>query len=719
MPIDLYQAGPGGSSSGIDLYNEAGMAPSPPGQSLQAYHPGNDPGWFHDFLHQLPLADKAVALGQASGILDGGVKAPTFGERYQKSLTNYRNDIADYEQQNPNAAFAAKAAGVVAPMLIPEAKIAQALGRGAETAGAVPSVGKAIGRSAKTGALYGGAYGLSGTDDTSLKEDAEAAALGAATGAAGGAALSGGVSLAGVPFRAAAEAHRSLMPEQSPNIAGRILNQAAGGRIPNFEQAPLPGMKLSPGQASNDPGLLWLERTIKQGSPEGAAVATQNRTANNQAITQAIHGMGDVHADSAAAMSDALEQAQIAAQAKTRAAWKAAGIDEATAIPTKPLKDGLTEYLGTLTKRDQTKLPSDLVADIQGLPTQEKLGEIQSIRADIGDLWREANRSGKSNLARILGGLKTRIDDFADNPPDAGAGSSLNVDQGQLQRYQDARAATREMKQTFTQPGNVRNVLGVDRYGSDKVPISKTADQFLKPYKSGGPEALGSYLKAISTKDANGAVSLNPDGAKAARDAFTGKFLNYVQQNALDEAGTPLISPAKTTNFLDDYRHVVNSKLFTDQQRGMFRSIEKATQMVAREGARAPGGGSDTFQKLAGDKFLDALISPGAAKLLRAGGGLTGAAIGSLTEGPIATVAGLIGGSKGTDALLSKLYQAPRDRVVNLLTEAANDQDIAKALMMKASPANAKLIKPATRTKILGILGAQPAAPVAGLLTTQ
>src|SRR6185312_8551161 len=139
--------------------------------------------------------------------------------------------------------------------------------------------------------------------------------------------------------------------------------------------------------------------------------------------------------------------------------------------------------------------------------------------------------------------------------------------------------------------------------------VSATADHFINSGK-GAKETWNSYLNAIATKDLKtGKVTYDQDGLKAAQDAFTQKFLSQVSNSGVDANGQNIVSPAKMQKFLGDYSHVINSPAFTQDQRDLIGRIAKATQMASRvQNARPPGGGSDTFQKLQGDKFIDALV---------------------------------------------------------------------------------------------------------------
>lgn len=125
-----------------------------------------------DIAHQVPLMDKAAAAVAATfpSLSPLSVHAGSWGDRYHGTLTNIRNGLAAYENDNHGGAQAAKAAGVIGPMLV-----------GAGEASPLINTLK--------GSAIGGAYGFSGTNDTSLPDDlmatGEGAGLGAASAGAG------------------------------------------------------------------------------------------------------------------------------------------------------------------------------------------------------------------------------------------------------------------------------------------------------------------------------------------------------------------------------------------------------------------------------------------------------------------------------------------------------------------------------------------------------
>jgi hypothetical protein len=148
----------------------------------------------------------------------------------------------------------------------------------------------------------------------------------------------------------------------------------------------------------------------------------------------------------------------------------------------------------------------------------------------------------------------------------------------------------------------------------------------------------------------------------------------------------------------------VNSRLFTDAQRDLMRRIGDAADMGARTARAGAPGGSDTFAKLSGKNFIDALIGPMASKVMPVGGAVLGAHFG-FTEGG---VGGALAGLWGGNHLAEMLYAAPREKVLNLLNEAMSDPKLAQALMQKVRPGSDKLIPQGIKNRIFGILGSEP-----------
>lgn len=159
-----------------------------------------------DIAHQIPLMDKAAAVVGATfpSISPLAVRAGDWGSRYHGTLTNIRSGLSGFEGDNPNQAEGAKAAGVVGPMLV----------GGGESS--------LLGTMLKGGAI-GGAYGLSGTDDSSLTGDLTATGLGAAAGAGMGMAGHAAGSMAGSAGGAIADRFTGNTQTRGQKSAAQML----------------------------------------------------------------------------------------------------------------------------------------------------------------------------------------------------------------------------------------------------------------------------------------------------------------------------------------------------------------------------------------------------------------------------------------------------------------------------------------------------------------
>ena len=147
---------------------------------------------------------------------------------------------------------------------------------------------------------------------------------------------------------------------------------------------------------------------------------------------------------------------------------------------------------------------------------------------------------------------------------------------------------------------------------------------------------------------------------------------------------------------MDNYDHVINSDLFTDDQRDLLDRINQAAQMTARTARGGAPGGSDTFAKLSGKNWVDALVGTGAKKIART----VGAAAGYATGGPFGAAAGAYGAPKIMETMLS----ANKDAAMKLLTQALYDPAMAKALMTPATKASANAISLPLQARIYGAL---------------
>lgn len=696
---DVFGSSPQGQLSDADVF---GGEPQPKGTapSLAAV-PGEPGGFSRTMMSMVPFGRDIGAAGAAAGkatrdMITG--KDTNFGQDFQSFRDQDKAMVDQYIADHPILGRVAEGIGIVPGMASSGARGAATLaGRAAE--------------GARMGALYG-----AGTSDGSVADRVAATGEGAVTGGVLGAAMPYVARGIGKAAGWVGDQVGSLIPpsseEAAQTTAGKVLNKIATGQSPTFEPAPVPGMTPTAGQASNDPGILWAERAAQTKDPQALALSKQAETGNNQAIRSAIEGLGSGSAggEPAQIMLDRLEAAKKAARDSVRSTWNAAGLDETAPISSQPLKQAVTAYLDGLAPIERSNLPTTWLAALDDLGDTTTLKELQAFRSSITGSERMAFRSGNPNDARLLGGLSDIMEAHTEDPALIGM---ENVDQSQA--IQAARQATKEFHQTYSQPAPVRNALGVDRFGADKIAPSDIADTFIRTGK-GAPEAWQAYLDAIksTTTDnlGNRVTTYDPEALDAARSAFSDRFLAKVENAGLDQNGQKLLSAPKVSKFVDDYGHVINSPLFTPAQRQMISNIVDGANMAARTARGAPpAGGSDTAAKLYGGKYLDALIGKWPAKALSAGGGyIAGAASGI----PGGGVVGALTGAAGSDALTNALYGASKEKVVAVLNDALHDPALAKALMSRASQGASKTMPSAASQALWARLGEITGGSAAG-----
>ena len=764
-----------------------------------------------DYLvSNLPFGKDVGAVGAAAGKATAQLLK---GEKPTWDWSDERQTIADqqaqYEKEHPVASKVADVAGAAMAAPATEAEIpATMLGR-------MVSAGK-------SGAIMGGAYGASEGD--TLSQRAENAGVGATLGEATGAAAVPALEKVAAPAVGwigdkVSGAWRPFTNAGREANVGKILNDvtSAGGQTPTFETAPLPGMTPTTGQATNNQGLLWLERGLQGKNADAGALATEAKTNNNQAITSAIKSLGNTEDTGAGAT---MQQRLAASTDPYGARERVMGdlqntlgvdgdqgfydiknnLDETRKAAAAPLYDAA--YAEPAINPDEME-PSGSIGSLLSRPSMKAgMSNALKIAAEEG---RDPNTMGitfndagdpmfsevpswqtldyvKRGLDNVLEGYRdgvtgrldldtygraanqtrqTFIDALNENNPvyeqarNAWSGPSESMDAmtagrnifkpdseitaqriadmsdgnkqyfraGVVRATQDIMNSTDNglaaVKKVFGVPKMqqkiaaafppasfdafmgrtagemaadplVSKVLATDPLGNFQLAASKVPDQFIQP---NAPEVLNKYLNAVGN---------DPEALDAARNAFSSKFLNTVQNAGLDQAGDPLVSQAKTQNFLKQYQHVVNSRLFTPEQRALIGNIGDATNMAARTAQGAPaGGGSDTAAKLASSKYIDSLIGPGASHIF---GMVGGAAAGALEAGlPGAGIGAVAGKSAGT-ALSRALYAAPREKTIQILNQAMSDPDLAKALMKQASVGAEKTMPDKTKRYLAGVL---------------
>lgn len=513
-------------------------------------------------------------------------------------------------------------------------------------------------------------------------------------GIAGGIAPAAGV----VTAQAADRALRPFTEQGRRDITGDILNRTITDRDnygllvnPQAEQ-PL-GVNPTMGQRTNDPGLLRLDRTAKQWSPTTGAVFDEAATANNQIVREATDRLGAPAGRSPSEISGQaaplLEENRQAARTSEQAAWRA--IDPTGRLQTgmEPIRDRTQAFLDNLEMARRPHVPDDLVGLIlaggSGKATLP-FREVQAIRSDLLGRERLARRQGDFNQANVLRSLDEAAFPGGEVP------LTGNVDRATMQRYEAARQETRAYHETFDPPP-LKSL-----FKADGTPDTAALDKQLSP-GAGQAERVQQYVNASMAA---------PDLGQHARDWFTAKM--HDRMNAAitqDNAGNQVIKPTELANFMRDNRALLNSSLFTPEQRRVANDMVEALRTLGR---RPPADGSPTAANLQGTNYVSQLVGDWfkpAASVIGAGLGAAGGHLipgaGALAEiGGAAAGAGSGGGLAYT--LADRAYSGAADKVKNLLVQAMHNPDLARELLMRASRQNNQFASPQLR----GLIGIMP-----------
>jgi len=488
------------------------------------------------------------------------------------------------------------------------------------------------------------------------------------------------VEAAGAGLRTAAPLIPGVKGFMERNLGGDILNEYAKGAR-TFTGPPLPGMQRTAGEALNNPDLMALETAFAQRPNSQMRTFLDNaRATNNRIVRDAIGNVGDTGVDAAQNMSDAIEQAESFYKKAYQAAWKAAGIDvDKTRMPIGALRTTVDQMVKDLPEAYKDLIPPKMLQVMDRWGSATTIAELQALRSETAAAAAEIGSKGNSNGARVVGNFARTIADYTDQllDPALNAMGGATIDKA---LYDAARRATAQYHALFTRPAGIRKALGTDQYGADKLPVSATSTEFLKPKQArGSPEALESYLRAVGN---------DPAGLQAARDAFAQRFMQSVETTTPSATGEHMISASKVTKFLKDFDHVVKSRLFTQDQRDAIYKIRDATDLMERRVRSIPKGGPDTAAKLMGNTYLDVLIGPSGAKLFPFMlGGASAAATHLLGGTGVETVgtglAGLLGGGYTHGKVMEALYGSSRENVLGLLDKALRNPQLASDLMQR------------------------------------
>lgn len=747
LPASAPAATPAKSDPGMELLKAAGFSPtangawsaSPPPEQEKPAEPTTLPPkiaqqevrnqpWYqpiHDAVSaatkfQSGITDEAahaatlgldnILLPLVPAITESLTTGKPFAKAYEEHAKAQRAPRKEFEEEHPTAALAAGLAGGV----VGSAPLAPLFGPVNVAGHPAVSGALSLARNVGAGAGTGGATAFTAADGD-LATRTEAAEQGAQFGGVigGGApAIVGGIKR----LATAAFPTRSI-----DRIAGQTLRESAGlgenAPVPNPTASPIPNMPLGAGAAMDSPGLAAMERRLNTSDDAGALAV---RTAQNQAVREAATTpqAGGVRLarpvdlpEASASMVEGLQRAHAILRDEEERLWTRPELVGA-APDIGQVIGRVQRAIGAMPQRYQNALTrnADVYAalqDLYALPAGSSLADLNAVRSDILSAARGlpfSERFAKSAADRAGAAV---LDAIESNP-------NLRNNPAILSAYQRARDFTRAFREALDKPQFQRMLQAVDgnRKGLDPGTIAKEAFKF----EQGTERTPGGIARVIDLLDGvsrqwgmlaagNRGVplpGLSPAASFAARtqllegarDVIVSSMLERASSNVRDQAGAQNVAMNALSNWMDTNRGWISrSRLFTPAQMDLLDHIRDASVLAARQANYRGGAGSETYERIMGDRYGDVFMGP---LLARASGTVIGAGLGAAMTKLFGEtgIGGLIGmeltGAGGATGLLAgpalmrKLYSVPHAKLVERINEAIRDPVIAHDLMQRA-----------------------------------
>ncbi len=505
--------------------------------------------------------------------------------------------------------------------------------------------------------------------------------------AVGGLAAGVGEVAPGATARAAGGFVRPLTQSGREAVVGDVLRRAnQGSTTLPVEAAPIPEMPRSLGQATNAPGVLALEKQVAQDGPENQAAFLTLKSNANKTILDRLRSLasGQTLEHANANVRTALDEAYAASNRREAQLWDGIDPNGQVRVPPELVGDTIANYEASLSPADQGAIPAwvkPVVEKLQVRGDQTSLSDVIAFDKRLGrDIRGTTEPQERFWLTGLQRALRDRLGDqdlFAQIDPKAQA------------RWQEARAFTAQQKEIFQGSPLMRRAMGQSG-AAPAIPESSLLSNFVKQ-NGGSAEAIDQFLRAAG-KDQRATT--------AARDYLVDLLTNASNKAELDQSGKPMMNDVRMRDVMGKYQQPMR-RVFSESELSLMDALAKATEVMNRTTRAGYRGGSDTFSKLSGSRFIDRILEKTLmSENAPAGAGVAGYAVG----GPLGAGTGYLGAMAGRAR-----YLHAQEQVNALLRQALLNPELAQTLVAKANPKTLEVVSPAVRHFIeQGMQGALP-----------
>lgn len=637
-------------------------------------------------VRQLGLTGRAVAEGVMripNQIADAGAGAVNLGIRGVNAVSGSNIplmgrpseqgqrliDMATPRPETPTEDIVNRVGGGMVSLAtgMGAANAASGLGPGANALAQAITMRPGAQLSSVMGAEAGGGLARQAYPDSPLAEVG-----GSVAGAAGGLALHG---LGRYTLDLARALAEPVTATGNNQIVGRTIRQMAQDpanlerRLQYGVREIVPGSARTTAEVTGDPGLIGLERGVRNMGTQPAGEFALRDAARNQARRENILSMAPRTSQEEAGgvvrtqLGRALERSQRDVNRLYNSVDPAAG-----SISGPTIWDQVAPTVNRFYARATHGTPEELIPHLTRLRNSPNLsvGDVQTMARELGNMAGQASQRGDNTLASVAGTIRTALQGSIDDAAAAGVEGLTNTESTALRLG----AALRRNQGAVYEDGNtaVGRVLDTNQYGRPTMPPERVPSTLMA-----GPTAARQYEAAIGA---------DPTARRAMQGAFVDRLMEHIRMSTPDAAGNPALSAAKFHDFLQQNIDAARV-LFGNEGVANLRTLARdftSRQMVDTV-ARAVG--SNTVQNLSVANVIGALTR-----------GLIPAE--TLQNNPLFRP-------------LSWLYRGGEERMRDLLMDAMLNPDTAAALVARATPQNIDRAVSALGRTVLGVRSVEPA----------
>ena len=552
---------------------------------------------------------------------------------------------------------------------------------------------------------------------------------------------------------------------QVDRLTGQILNEAAGNTAPNFEPSPISGAPLNIAQSSGSPELAGLVDTRNaanvaamkrmQTAQNTAVIGEIPGTPGTNVAPEAAASRGS------ARFTGGVQSGTRISNTEEKRVWNTPALVDksmSSGSSKRSVADAILRIQADTPGLDDAMNNSavlrGVIKDLTAMSENVSANELNSIASRFKKIGRDPNQDdnvrlvakklagaahdGLWNAPEVTGrpmqtipGLPARTEmhaqadgtvvpvQIAAQPPTVIP--AVQPIPGLVRDLNKAREFTRKEAETFGH-ASFDNIVGRNSYGNQTVTPGTAANRFFDfangTERPGAIRDAGKFLGDIKSewlKLGQVGTQYDPVGVQLAqtelreglREYVAAKFLSAVSTNNIDAAGQQMISMAKAADFLGNNRQMLErTGVYSPAEIDAWLRVKDYARMINRGDNLGRPINSATFTRLNSNRrWLDMFMPPLVGHAMGAAiGGALGGTIGHLVgEGALGAIlgAGTEGGGLGV-AVLRRLYDAPRAKVMERLDEAISDPVIAKDLMQRAAPGTT--FDPRTKAWIRGLL---------------